>query len=313
MKKFWKIVAYISLGLSSFVLFLFITFPYEVLKQTIIIEASEQSDLSLKIGSLGPSFPLGLRAEEVQIGDNHKAIKFQSLSANLGFLSLLIGNGKVSISIEDPQSGYLDFEVHISIFEIMKNHFIPNIIYLEANNFEFGKIINLLLHNHAKGLSGNEILIKPLLENINVKGSLNADIDLTINSEDYKSSIGNLNLSLGGLEIHFLESDYPIPDQIFSQATIESQLKNGIFKVSDKSKLKSQDLDVNISGLITQKPQLQKSKVDFNLNISIGEEIINKNTFLLDLLDSYTQRQTNGKIKVKIFGPLYPMPSVTLL
>ena len=57
MKKFGKFSAYAALAISSFIFFLYLTFPYEVLKETAILKISEATGLSIEMSDLGPKFP----------------------------------------------------------------------------------------------------------------------------------------------------------------------------------------------------------------------------------------------------------------
>ena len=55
MKRTLRIFGLIGLFFVSFLVFLFLTFPYEVLKETVAAEVSKATGYLVRIGDLGPS------------------------------------------------------------------------------------------------------------------------------------------------------------------------------------------------------------------------------------------------------------------
>lgn len=309
MKKFGKLIAYLVLAAVSFVFFLYLTFPYEVLKETAILKASDATGLSLEIGELGPSFPLGFKGKEIKVSSTDYQLRFKSAVVSLSFLSFFIGKARVDLSLEDSKNGHLDCEVALSIFDLIQGFYWPSNIYMKSEKFLFGQLVDFALNQQAQS-PGVNLMVKPWLESVDVDGQLDADIDLTIDSSDLKSSAGTAVVKLQNTVLKSLNPNLPIPDQIFTKALIESKLQNGVLTISNKSGFVSQDLAINISGKVLQKPQLAKSTIDFNLGIVLAEPLQEQFGIIFDAL---AQRETKGKVNIKIQGPLTPQPKVTFL
>ena len=60
MSKVKKIIAYFVLFLGSFVVFLYMTFPFKVSKEALANEITKMTGVSVRIQDLSPSFPVGL-------------------------------------------------------------------------------------------------------------------------------------------------------------------------------------------------------------------------------------------------------------
>ncbi|MFK7823045.1 MAG: type II secretion system protein GspN [Oligoflexales bacterium] len=309
MKNFGKLIAYIVLAISSFIFFLYLTFPYEVLKETAILKASEATGLSLEIGELGPSFPLGFKGKEIKVASTDYQLRFKSAVVSLSFLSFFLGKARVDLSLEDSKNGHLDCEVALSILDIIKGIYMPSNIYMESRKFLFGQLVDFALNRQAQA-PGVNLMLKPWLESVDVDGQLDADIDLSIDSGDLKSSEGTAVVELQNTVLKSLNPNLPIPDQVFTKALIDSKLKNGVFTISKKSGFTSQDLMVDISGKVTQKPQLMRSTIDFSLNIELAAPLQEQFGIIFDAL---AQRETKGKVNIKVQGPLTPQPKVTFL
>lgn len=312
MKRVWKIFSYLFLGLISFTFFFYLTFPYEVLKETIVLNASEATGLNVHIGELGPSFPLGVKSEAVRIGSSTgNKVQLSKVNISVSTFALLLGKISVQIDLEDAKKGTFELNVGISIFDLLKGQYPvwPQSIYLEARTFLFGEIVDFVLKNQSDSPDVNP-LIKPLLESVDVDGQLNADVDLSIDSSDLTKSSGTAEIRLTKTVLKSLNDNLPLPDQIFSKALIKAKLDKGALFVDKSSGFISQDLNIGIGGKIIQKPQLDKSDLDFNIPIKLGPPLQEQ---LGIILDAVAQRQTKGELEIKVTGALDPGPHISFL
>lgn len=312
MKSTKSIVGYTLLGIFSFLFFLYLTFPYEVLKEVVSLKASQATGMTVSLGDLGPSFPIGISAEDMEVSDPSGAtIKLKECSLNLSLLNLFIGNLTLDVFLEDQKKGFLNSKVNFSVLGLITSggEFVPSSVYVEARKFLFGSLIDFSLNMKAKDPKVN-VLLKPLLESIDVDGKLTADVDLSIDEEDIDKSSGKATIQLDGAVVKSLNPNLSIPVQRFSKAFISADLKNGTLVLDPKSELISQDLNVKFSGKIIQKPQKSKSLLDLLIAVELGQPILNEFGFLIDAL---TGRSTGGRIKVKVSGTLVPSPTVTIL
>lgn len=312
MKNLWKITAYIFLSLFSFIFFLYLTFPYEVLKETLVLKASETTGMTIRIGSLGPSFPIGVSADNISITESGRNIQLKHASANISMLSTLLGSIQLDLELEDNKRGILEASVSVGIFDLFKMHkstILPNYFFVEARKFLFGQIIDFILNMQAKAPDAN-LLVKPLLEGIDIDGQMNADIDISIDSDDLSKSQGTATISLFNTILKSVDENIDIPDQVFTKALIKSSFKNGKLLVDKSSGFVSQDLSIGFGGKIIQKPQLIRSTIDFNIPISLSGPLKDSFGFILDAM---ANRETKGKVSLKISGSLVPTPSIEWL
>ena len=312
MKRRWKLGAYIFLGIGSFIFFFYLTFPYEVLKETIVLKASETTGLNITIGELSPSFPMGLKSRSVGIGQGSGGkLKLNRTDVSLGFWALFIGEARVRVALEDASHGTFDLSIGISVLDVLRGSYPvwPRTIYLEARNFLFGDLVDFILKRQA-GSSDVNPLVQPLLESIDVDGLLNADVDLRINSSDLSGSAGTAEVRLVNAVVKSLNENLEIPDQAFTKALIKARLAKGILSVDESSGFISQDLSIGIGGRIVQKPHLARSDMDFVIPVTLGPPL--QEQFGL-ILDTVAQRQTKGSVEIRISGALDPGPHISVL
>ncbi|MCB9228108.1 MAG: type II secretion system protein GspN [Deltaproteobacteria bacterium] len=312
MKRIWKITLYISLGLSSFLFFFYLTFPYEILKETIVLNASEASGLNISIHKIRPGFLMGIKGSSVQIGTSSgNKIRLRQADVNLSFLSFFVGEARFHIELEDEQQGTFDLNIGFSLTDLIKGQspLWPSSVVLDAREFLFGDIVDFLLKQQSESPEANPLL-QPLLESIDLDGRMNANINLSINSADLNNSSGSAEVRLTNLIIRSRNSNLPIPDQMFSKAIIMAKLNKGVLSVDQSSGFVSQDLSVGIGGKIIQKPQLAKSDLDFQVPVKLGPPLQEQFGIILDTM---AQRQTKGAVEISISGALVPGPHISFL
>ncbi len=86
------------LGLFLFYLFLLWQFPYDRLKSSIKENVEESLPLTMAIGRVGPSFPFGLRLENIQISSNSLSFHVPDLTFGLSLPGVLLGKTELAVS-----------------------------------------------------------------------------------------------------------------------------------------------------------------------------------------------------------------------
>ena len=238
-------------------------------------------------------------------------VQLSKVNISISTFALLLGNLSLHVDLEDAKKGTFELNVGISIFDLLKGQYPvwPKSIYLEARAFLFGEIVDFVLKNQSESPDVNP-LVKPLLESVDVDGRLNADVDLSIDSSDLTKSSGTAEIRLTKTVLKSLNDNLPLPDQIFSKALIKAKLDKGALFVDKSSGFVSQDLNIGIGGKIIQKPQLDKSDLDFNIPIKLGPPLQEQ---LGIILDAVAQRQTKGELEIKVTGALDPGPHISFL
>ena len=198
MGKIKKILAYLVLSFGSFALFLYMTFPFQISKETLANEVTKATGMATQIKSLGPSFPLGIKLEGLTLS-NPGGVSFEmkSTSVNLSLLSLLMANAELTMELEDTIGGNLEAEIRFGLFDLMgaaKNAPMPNRFVLRSKKFNLGPLVNFILAKVSQG--DVNPLVKPLLEAFQFQGHLNSKVQINIKSGDFSKSQGAAQIQI---------------------------------------------------------------------------------------------------------------------
>jgi type II secretion system protein N len=93
------IFGYTLFAFSLFYFFFVWQFPYEGVKKAIIQSVAETLPLNLSIGKLGPSFPLQLRLEKINIRSNTLSLQIPDLTVQSNLINFVLG--KTNIYVKD--------------------------------------------------------------------------------------------------------------------------------------------------------------------------------------------------------------------
>ncbi len=314
MKKLSNFLIYFFVGIVSFVFFLYLSFPYNVLKETIASELSNATGLAVTIKDLGPRPLVGLSAEGIKISSRHgKDLEIRKVNASLSLLSLLMFKVKANVDILDTSNGTMELGVSFGIFDLIGGNAIPNTIVVDADKLSFGSFAELALQLQSAQMMqsnpGTAMLLKPVLEGISVNGKLNAKIDFQLDASDFSRSKGTLAISLVDAGLDF-SPGMPIPSQKFDSAVINASSQGGTLSLDAKSRLKTRDMDIALSGKIMQKAKIEQSILDIDVNMQFFQEL--KSQFGI-VLNAVAGKETDGRLVLKISGPVLPSPEFKIL
>jgi type II secretion system protein N len=309
MKKFTNAIIYTFVGIFSFIFFLYLSFPYNILKETIALELSNALGVSVTIKDLGPRFFVGLNAEGIKFGSYSKGdVELKKVGVNISLLSLLLAKAKVNIGIQDSTGGTLDLDLGFGIFDIISGTVLPSSIAMTSEKFTFGNFVELGLKMQAAAPSTSPLL-KPVLEKISVLGKLTSNIDMDINTSDFSRSTGSLDINLVEATIDF-DPAMQIPSQRFESAVIKANMQGGNFVFDPQSRFKTKDLNIALSGKIIEKTRIEQSILDIEIKVELFKEL--KETFGV-IFNAVAGKEIEGKLNLKIAGPLIPGPEFKFL
>jgi type II secretion system protein N len=296
MKKPLEILSLLGLFLFSFVLFLYLTFPYEVLKETISVELSGATGYSVRIGELSPRLPLGAEVKDVaiEIDDSAGGLKFSSISADISLFSLLIGNIAPEMEIESG-GGKLKLESELSVFDLIGGNFFPTSVSIEAKKFPVDDLITFTLNSGDP--SSNPMI--GLLSNIGLKAKLNGNIDFELNSKNLTRSKGAVNLNLSDAKLILSHPMVGLADQKFKRAKIMASVESGKIQIDKTSKFVSNDLDIGLSGKVDLQSRIQQSRLNLEVAIKVGGEIQKVFGWIIGSATKDPARDSQCKIRVK--------------
>lgn len=290
---------------TSFLFFLYLTFPYNVVKEYLASEVSKQAGINLVIGELRPSFPIGLSVRNVEVSTSTGGGMFRLSDVNisLSILSLFTGKVGANISLGASQGGSMDIFANLGLGQIFSGDIVPSSVELEAQKFPIDGLANFGIAMAARnaGQSGQTGgILGEFIKKLRLGGELNGNIDMDLEPSDLAQSSGSLKI---GLEKGFFWLDdaaLNIAKQNFNKANIAANFENSKLNIDKSSGFVSQELELLFSGFIQLKQSLATSLIEVKVDLTLKDSLQRAIGFLLDRLTGGQE----GRSKFILRGPL---------
>lgn len=256
-----RFLSYIALGIVSFIFFLYVTFPYAVLKEFVVTTVSSQlASLGLNsrvnIASLRPSWITGIEIDDFELintTDARAKTKFEEVRARLNVLPLFIGNFTLSTFIRQ-QTGTLESKVTIPFSSLFGE---PSQIPFSHAHVEFKSFKIDSFVNHGLATVGGDTLtgpwsafLKPLLVGTSLGGKLTGAVNL--GKSDLDSLTGKADLAFDDLFL-VLDEGLQISRQDFKEATFHFDFNQTSVTIRKPTKMESKELKLDVSGQVDWK------------------------------------------------------------
>lgn len=266
MKKFVSITVYTLLFLFSFSLFLVVTFPYEILKEAISAEASKATDLNISIGAMGPALPLGVSFEDVKIGNpGGSDFKLSELEIAIPVLPMLIGRVGARVYMEDSAQGNLELASSLSIADAVAQDFLQQSASVEAENFKIDDIVKFLFQKLGQDFP----LLSNDLKKIQLKGGLNSNIQINLDSAELSNSQVMIDLSLKNAILQSVDPKFELPRQSFKKALIRASANQGAVRIDKNSGFTSEGLKLGFAGNINLRSPISRSTLNLKIPLTM--------------------------------------------
>lgn len=303
-----RIIGYGALFFFSFSFFLFVTFPYEVVKETIAGQLSQATGYSIQMGDLSASIPLGLKAEQIQIeAPSGATLRIASAKVKIAVLKILMG--KVSPSLH-LRAGNGEFEVDLdfSLLDLARQVVMPRHLSFQARKFPLDDLIDFGLGVAAGGADANP-MVAPLLQVIKATATLQAkgEFDLNLKTPTDSTGFADINLTNAVLKL-----DHPtlgLPNQQFSKALIKAKVEGGSVVIDSSSGLTAEELEFLVNGKVSLRPDPMASMLDLNMEVKLIAGLKDKFGFLIDAVTG--SATSEGKLSMQVRGPL-KQPTVSM-
>ncbi|MEN9809386.1 MAG: hypothetical protein RLZZ488_953 [Pseudomonadota bacterium] len=325
-------------GMVVFFLFLYLTFPLNVVKEVIVTKVntalSEKNvPVRVNVGSLKVRFPLGVSLEDLQVSNINNAaavVKIGKLDATVKFLPVFIG--RLSADFRVTQSGgSVGLLYHDSIIDLVKmtqkNVRIPSgNVKITFSNFEILQYTTSLLEllkpegSSVGGRGGSSanmsefasqllsstlaVAIQPFLES-EVGGQISGAIQLNLPApgESFNLAKGDLDLKIGKAYFEMKDETFAIPRQDFNEARIKAKLEKKTITIPNETKLLASDVGIELSGSMNVSESLSVNDVKLALSMLMKGKIEeNFKTLLLVMIGCDPQKMVNGKMDVELTG-----------
>jgi type II secretion system protein N len=308
MKRTLQIFLLLMLGVASFVLFLFLTFPYEVLKETIAVELSQATGFDIRIGEMSATLPLGIEAKDVKVTapQSGASVSLSGLNASVNPFMLLLGKLKATTELE-AGGGNMVVALDFGLLDLIRGDAVPRHVTFDSKAFPLDQLATFGL-TVASNAPGANPMVAPLLGAIGLSAQLNAKMDFALDTKNPTQSTGSAEISLGKAILKLSHPSLGLPDQAFKKATIKAKVEQGNFVLDKDSGFISDELELKTDGKITLKPVPTASVLDLKIVVKLNAGLKEKFGFLID---AFTQNAASeGQLTMQVRGPM-EQPAVT--
>lgn len=312
MSKPLQYLCYVVLFLLSFLLFVYLTFPFNILKESLVMKLNKTTGLSISVYELSPSLLLGMEAKGVSLkSSTGREVKFAEIGVSLSTLHLFIGRLRCVLEVYDAKENPLEVTAGFGLFSLISNLTggkapLPEQITIKSQNYGLDTLTAYALSSYAAKPSTNPLVV-PLLEQMEVRGNFNADIALDLDLEDPTASDGKLDINIDQFVLAMKATDFTIDDQKFEKAVVKADMSGGSLKIQEGSEFSSQDISMRISGDLNLKTPLLNSAMNLAIPLQIKGALKDQFGFLIDAMLKGT---SDGNIPLQVRGTLL-RPSVS--
>ncbi len=297
-----KLVAgMVGIFFGSFLFFLYLSFPYGVLKEAISTKVEAETGMSVRMESLGLGFPIGLSAENVEVSmKSSPRFKLKDVSVNWDVLQLFLLRAGVSIGLRDEGGGTLNLGIGYGLFSLLTGSFgLPSVISLQAKKLTLDSLMDFAVYALVdRGVAGP--LAGPLLSKIGIKGKLSANSQVSLNSSNTSLSSGNLDLKLSDAVLVLSDPSFGFPDQSFKTATISVAATNGSLNIDPSTRFTTEDLELGVDGKMTLNPKFSTSPMNLKAFVHLKGALGEQFGSLIDAISGGISK--DGAINLQIGG-----------
>lgn len=298
---------YVILFFFSLVFFVYLTFPYGVLKETLTTNISQSTGLVIRMKDFGPSLPLGFAAGEVSVsggGSGDKSFGMETASLHVSLLPLLWGTLTAGLELESKNDGWLELELDFSLIDmIFDSVFLPGQVFLQAEEFDIGGLASFFIAREGTKPGANP-MVSGLLTKIDLRGHLDGGVEIDLDVDDPTRSAGNVNLLLKKAVLKVNDPSLNLPEQRFKKALLRASMQSGSLKVDKKSGFHTEDLKIDVSGNIQLRQKIERSTLNLLLNLKLFKTLKEQFGFMVDMSGgkdggvAYQMRGTLGRPRV---------------
>jgi type II secretion system protein N len=315
-------LSYVIVGLVAFIIFLYISFPFNVVREVVVSRINEsliQAKLPIRVtlGSIKPLFPLGVALEDVllkNINAPEANLKLNSVELAPSVLPLFVGNMSVTVSVEQ-KAGRVELELKSAISGLTKSlnsrtfRLPPANFNATFNGFQIQPFIAGLL-GYVRSSNNPAVKTFESLLQTDVGGLVNGKISV-VNPEpgdsvDKMTADVDINIAKGSLEIK--DENLAIPKQIFTDAKIQAKLRKKVLNIGPETKFEANDIKLGLSGDLSVSDRFDLTDVKLKLSLKLLGRFKENFDFTLPVgLGCNPSKMVDGAMEVEFSGVLGAM------
>lgn len=316
-KRAKLIAIYSAVGFISFLFFLYLSFPINVVKEVAVSKVNEmfiqrRMPVRLSVASLKFKFPVGVALEDIQVmnvTDSDATVKIGRVAASLNMLPIFAG--KLDASVRVTQSGgSLEVNVSDSLYSIFKMATAKNVrlpsgqLDVTFTNFEIKSLVaNALAYVKAQD-NPNLKTIEPFLKT-EIGGQITglSTVELPPVGDSFDRASANVDLKLVKAYLAFKDESIQIPQQDFSAARIKVNLAKKSLEITPDTKFIANDIGVDIAGRMNISDALSVNDVNLKLALTLKGKIEEQFKYLLPAVFGCDQsKMADGKMDFELTG-----------
>jgi|GEM_PF-679373 len=309
-----RAVLFVALGIFSFLFFLYLTFPYGVIKEVVVSTVTDTLrkagvPVRVSIGSLRPYWFTGLEVQNVQVtnaADPNANLKIGEARVRLSVLPLLLGKATVNARVTQA-GGAMEVRVDMPLLAAARGAQSPSFAKVTFDRFALDPLANHGLAYARGSKDPAMVLVLPLLAKTTAGGSLTGNVVLE-NSDvmNFTRAKGSVRIDVADAFLHIDDATLKIPKQSFKDAKIDAKFENNAVVLTDV-KFKAEDIGVGLIGRVSL-PEMQDNPAvaDLDFDLSMHGEIEKNLGFILPNM-MRCKPLTGGELKAKLTGPVSMM------
>ncbi len=252
----WKSVfSYFGLFAIFFFVFLYITFPYDAVKNAVVAQIESKAPVSVQIDKFSPYRMTGFEVQNVMITNDldKSQVYFQVDKARVRMHILPFLSGKLKA----------DYDLYGMGGGVAGQMILKGSEFAIAANFKGLDIAR----------AGADKQLKQFGE-VRINGTMDGKMELYLNSEDKKASQGMVRFEYRNLRMmNSTILQNKLPDILFKDpAVVQFSLKNRNMTI-DEWNLSSENLEVKASGRITLREKIENSRFNMKFSVKPSEAI----------------------------------------
>lgn len=309
MKRISENFGMIALFCFSFVVFLYWSFPYGVLKEALSSQIQVATGMNVRMADLGPAFPLGFNASDVEIsGGGDAKVTFKSVSVRLSIFQLLLLRVGINLDVRAGNRGELEFSAAYGLVTLLSgNASLPSHISLNAEAFPLDGIVSYALKQAVASGAGGPVA-GPIISALGFRGNLNGTALISLDSASMSQSNGDVKLVFKDSALLLNDPSIGLPDQVFKSAQITASMQNGTLKIDPNSKFASDELMIGLDGKIGVKNVIAQSDLDLKLAVKLSGGLGDKFGWVMDGLSGGASK--GGNLNLQLRGTIgAPVPT----
>ena len=303
MKSPKTIAAMIAIFFVSFFLFLYLSFPYGVLKEAISSRVQIATGVTVRMESFGPAFPFGFSGTGVEIYKGQSSrVKLRYFAAKLSILQLLMFKLGVNFDLEDEQNGELELGLGFSLFDVLTGRIgLPSSVSMTADKFQLQSLTDFGIQTAVSAGVGGPIAGQ-LLAKLGIKGKLNGKVNLSLNGKNIPQSTGDLKINFTDALLVLSDPSLNFPDQAFKMAQLTANLSSGTLNIDPTTRFMTEELETGVDGKVVLRAQTSNSDLSLKAFVRLKGLLGEQYGPIIDAFSNGMGK--NGSVSLQIAGTL---------